>query len=188
MIFYSVLSYAVSFKIGDKYGGGIVFYVDSSRQHGLIAAAKDITISYLDPWNKSSWSGVYRWSTGQDETVNTGDYAFQVLLDTSAELGQGAVNTQKILARYPVAAYPRSAAALARAYRGGGFRDWFLPSKDELNQLYINRAVVGAFAVDYYWSSSERTSDTAWYQYFSDGYLGGGTKSYYSRVRAVRAF
>ncbi len=188
MVMVSEVSRAASYRIGDKYGGGIIFYLDVTGQHGLIAAPEDIVIRYTDLWNKSPWAGVYRWSTGQEETVNKSDYAMQILSDTRPELGQGRANTAKILAKYPAATYPRSAAAMVRAYRGGGFSDWFLPSKDELNQLYINRALCGSFAGDYYWSSSEMTSDTAWYQYFSDGYQGGGTKSYYSRVRAVRAF
>jgi len=184
----TALSHAVSFKVGQKYGGGVVFYVDSTGLHGLIASTKDVATPFIDPWNKTSWSGVYRWSTGQEETVNNSDYAFQVLLDTSSELGQGAVNTQKILEKYPASSYPYTAAAAARSYRGGGFRDWFLPSQDELNLLYVNRTLVGSFAADYYWSSSEKSAEAAWSQYFSDGYLGGGTKSYYSRVRPVRAF
>jgi hypothetical protein len=187
-VLFSEVSNAASYKIGDKYGGGVIFYVDDTGQHGLIAAKEDIKISYTDVWNKSSWSGVYRWSTGQEESSNSTDFALQLMTGTSPAIGQGRANTRKILAKYPPSTYPKSAAAVASAYRGGGFSDWFLPSKDELNQLYINRAVIGDFPDDYFWSSTENTADTAWYQYFSNGYQSGGTKSYYSRVRAVRAF
>ena len=57
------------------------------------------------------------------------------------------------------------AAGLARAYNGGVYTDWYLPSKDELNKLYLNKVVIGGFAGGFpdgfYWSSSEDSSTTA---------------------------
>ena len=84
-----------------------------------------------------------------------------------------------------------AAASLCRNYRGGGFTDWFLPSKDELNELYKNKAVVGGLATGFYWSSSEDVGNNyagAWLQYFGLGGQGGGNKLYPYYVRAVRAF
>ena len=70
-----------------------------------------------------------------------------------------------------------------------GYSDWFLPSLNELNKLYINRVAVGGFSSGgYYWSSSEFASNLAWYQHFLDGLQDGGLKSSTYRVRAVRAF
>jgi len=54
--------------------------------------------------------------------------------------------------------------------------------------LYQQKVVVGGFAGDYYWSSSEDYSATAWYQYFTIGTQYYGSKYYTLRVRAVRAF
>jgi hypothetical protein len=65
--------------------------------------------------------------------------------------------------------------------------DWFLPSQDELNQLYLQRATVG-FVAGLYWSSSEAGAASAWYQDFTDGYQGGGSKASTYYVRPVRAF
>jgi len=65
---------------------------------------------------------------------------------------------------------------------------WRLPTKDELNILYENKDKIGGFA-NYYWSSTESDSNTAWFQDFDDGYQGYGDKaSLTSYVRAVRAF
>ncbi|MDA9316815.1 DUF1566 domain-containing protein, partial [Polaribacter sp.] len=68
------------------------------------------------------------------------------------------------------------AAGLARAYTGGGHNDWFLPSKDELNEIYQNKATINTAAASnggsdltssYYWSSKELDSVYAGFQYFS---------------------
>ncbi|MFA6506287.1 MAG: hypothetical protein WCT14_09325, partial [Treponemataceae bacterium] len=70
----------------------------------------------------------------------------------------------------------------------GGYDDWFLPSKDELNLMYGQKGVIGSFASDYYWSSSEVDNYGAWGQ----GFASGGQYDYYKgsgiRVRAVRTF
>ena len=70
----------------------------------------------------------------------------------------------------------------------GGFSDWYLPSKDELNQLYINRVAIGGFANSYYSSSTEYNNSNAWRQRFSDGFQNGALKLGGRDVRAVRAF
>ena len=80
------------------------------------------------------------------------------------------------------------AASIARDYNGGGYTDWFLPSKDELNQLYVNKVAIGAFAANYYWSSTEDGASTAWGQSFYNGNQSSSNKFYPNYVRAVRAF
>ena len=88
------------------------------------------------------------------------------------------------------------AANLADAYtatvNGVVYGDWFLPSKGELNQMYVNRTAIGGFAGAFYWSSSETVNplndpEVAWGQYFSDGGQFYGTKSMERYVRPVRA-
>lgn|GEM_PF-1545709 len=177
-----------AYRIGQEYGGGIIFYVDPSGQHGLIAAKDDVLMPYTDAWQGCVEAVQFRWSTGQSVIHNNGDYAYQELGTLNA-IGQGALNTRKMLERYPAKTYPYSAAAVAVAYKGNDYTDWFLPSKDELNQLYLNKTVVGGFsATDSYWSSSELGSDLAWYQYFNFGYQSDVGKEAHGRIRPVRAF
>ena len=63
---------------------------------------------------------------------------------------------------------------------------WYLPSKDELNRLYSNKAAIGGFSDELYWSSTEVSSNNAWRQNFSSGHQGYITKSSTCRVRCVR--
>ena len=66
---------------------------------------------------------------------------------------------------------------------------WRLPTKDELNILFLNKAKIGGFADDYYWSSTEfSTSWSAWSQLFVDGIQYSSNKNYTNYVRAVRTF
>jgi hypothetical protein len=71
----------------------------------------------------------------------------------------------------------------------GGYSDWYLPSKDELNKLYINRVAIGGFASPNYWSSTETGNYGAWGFSFYDGGAYGYYKDFNDgNVRAVRAF
>ena len=72
---------------------------------------------------------------------------------------------------------------------GKEFSDWRIPTKRELNLMYEQRATVGNFGNDYYWSSSNYDYATAWLQNFTNGNQNVAYEfgSDYS-VRAVRAF
>ncbi|GGE75990.1 hypothetical protein GCM10011533_30460 [Streptosporangium jomthongense] len=85
-------------------------------------------------------------------------------------------------------------------YRGGGFDDWYMPARSELQVIYENLGhnktpPVGfesgsaqAFSSsDYYWCSTQYSSDSAWRRRFSDGDEGNSYKNSTSRrVRPVR--
>jgi hypothetical protein len=100
-------------------------------------------------------------------------------------IGTGYQNTLDIIA---VAEPSNSWTAAWIAARPGYYNDWFLPSKDELNEMYLNKDAIGGFANNGYWSSTEGGSEDAWNQNFSNGIQGNDGKDYNSNVRAVRAF
>ena len=164
-------------QVGDFYGGGVVFYIFveadagyvAGETHGLIAAVADQS------------SGI-QWYNGSFLTTGA----------TGTAVGTGSANTDAIiLVQGPVAT--SYAAGLARAYTDGTYTDWFLPSKDELNQMYINKttleAVSGFTAFSgYYWSSTEYDTNNVWGQDFSANYQSADGKHYTGNVRAVRAF
>jgi TolB-like protein len=83
-----------------------------------------------------------------------------------------------------------NALTTARNYKGGGYSDWRLPTKDELNLIYKNLRAkhIGSLGDSWHWSSSENGSSLAWEQRFSDGRQGTNSKANTDSVRAVRAF
>jgi hypothetical protein len=87
--------------------------------------------------------------------------------------------------------FPWQEAVTAGSSYGPG---WHLPTKDELNQLYLQKTVVGGFPDKYYWSSTEYASGYAWFQTFDQGLQLNNWYNYYPNkilalsVRAVRAF
>jgi hypothetical protein len=102
------------------------------------------------------------------------------LIGTATGIGTGKTNTDAIVAFCGGA----SAADSATAYRGGGFSDWFLPSKDELNATYLNLKVGGLdtfSAGDVYTSSSESTTTTVWMQDINEVYGPRLTSGYFQK-------
>ena len=159
----------IEYAIGDTGpAGGIVFHVSNGGLNGLEAAPVDQDTA---PWN-----------------CNGTDIEGVFNLANSGDPNSGAVNTPLIAVQCPGTA--TNAAVLAAVYVWpNGQTDGFLPNKEELNLLYTQRNVVGGFASNIYWSSSEFNSGLAWNQYFVDGNQGGlEGKNVTLSVRAVRAF
>ena len=155
-------------SIGDTYAGGIIFYLDPSGCHGLVAKATD------EP-------GAYQWSPTYFYT-----WAF------ASGIYGGAQNTKKSIARAAVNFSACPAASVCNNLTSGGYTDWYLPSKDELDMMYVNLHLqgLGGFALNYYWSSTEYVGEFAWGQDFASGFqYNGFDKNYLGYyVRAVRAF
>jgi len=159
--------------IGMEAEGGIVFYVDETGQHGLVSAMEDL--------------GSFEWGCyGTDiNGINTG------LSPELQAIGTGYQNTLEIVAgcsETPIAA------SEALAYESGDYSDWYLPSKDELYEMYITigqggpEGNIGGFSTAFYWSSSESSSGNAWIVGFGSGYTPTNPKLDALRVRVIRAF
>jgi TolB-like protein len=109
---------------------------------------------------------------------------------TSAAVGTGRRNTELIVDFLRRNGETNRAAQLCDSLSAGGYDDWFLPSKDELNLMYTNLKArdLGEFSNNWYWSSSESMSNSTWNQSFSDGNQYSNYKGSTYSVRAVRAF
>jgi hypothetical protein len=108
----------------------------------------------------------------------------------ATEVGTGKRNTQVIVEYLRGTGESGRAAQLCTAYRGGGYSDWFLPSKDELDLMYKNlkQKGLGNFLDLWYWSSSQFNYNHSWVQNFGDGSQDYYYKNLTYSVRCVRAF
>jgi hypothetical protein len=168
-------------NIGDVFQGGKLAYLlqsgdpgyDPNVAHGLIAANADGNTGIEIRWNPSTTN----YTTGA----------------TATALLTGLANTGLIIIAH--GGMGQYAAYHCDYYEGGGYTDWYLPSKDELNKLYINKVAIGGFKPDnyiFYWTSSETSQTTVWTQSFYS--LGSGTqtsttmKSLNGYFRPIRKF
>ncbi len=158
--------------------GGLIFYIDEADAYSW---------TYLEVAPVTSEWTFKEW--GDSGTQIGGDAALTGICD-----GQAA--TDAIVDHMEGESITGTAAQLCDALICGGYDDWFLPSKGELDAIWDNlvndgtgeNSGVGGFADDYYWSSSESNSNDAWYQHFDDGFQDDDNKDFARRVRAVRAF
>ena len=158
-----------TYKIGDNCpAGGIVFFDKGVKQDGW----RYLSAAPAGTEFEAEWGEVY-------------------IQDTSTGIGTGKQNTQLIADVLNQRGEKNRAAQLCLNLKVGRFSDWFLPSKDELAQMYISlrQRGLGNFGDNWYLSSSQDDYNVgAWVQFFDDGLQDGSYKAYAYRVRAVRAF
>lgn len=158
-------------KIGTTYQGGILFYLlkegdigyVSGELHGLVVAPSD-----------------------QSSEIEWGCFGTRIKGANKTAVGTGAQNTLAIVASCNES---QIAAKVCDELVLEGYDDWFLPSKDELNLLYMNKDLITNFGNFYYWSSTGYGGFNGWGQDFFSGYQYGNFDEYgYGYVRAIRSF
>ena len=159
-------------SIGDTHEGGIVFYLDETGQHGLIATPTT-TNEQSDAFSSgfSSWGCYGTNITGSDGTA----------------IGTGEQNT---LDNINYGCGPSSAADLCYYFPIDGYSDWFLPSKDELLEIHNNISLLTALNLEdqFYWTSSESGDNTAWVVNPVTGVSAEQPKNGNYKIRSIRSF
>jgi hypothetical protein len=189
-------------------GGGVIYYRSSSGW--TCGPTLDEKCYYLEvappalglaSWDTDTVNSVSRaWAQSPHQTTAVPDFGDR----TNAQLiGYGYRNTQLII-NQGNSDSTTSAAALAQSFTGGGFSDWFLPTRNELNELCKwqtasdcnqtttnQNSAAGAtgFVRGPYWSSSELSATEAYSrENRQGGNQAGGVKSSTALVRPIRAF
>ena len=185
-------------------GGGIIVYVDSTNEMPMYDY---LEVAPADASTGVAWSTTTAWCGAAAET----SCQLSFLSDAGTALGYiglgtGRAATAAIVARHAAGAVAQTAyaAGIADSYTTATASDWFLPSKDELNEVckYARNTgqAAGAatvcsggtlrtgFAANPLWSSSEFDESLPWVQVFSSGRQDFYSKAYATYVRPVRAF
>lgn len=144
---------------------------------------------------KKTWCGCSSTSStwyeipDMESYSSTGGNSYQ---DTNRDLNYGSHNTDvmKMLTASENGGYHR-AAWYCYYLVYGGYDDWFLPNRYELNLLGTNKAnIPGLNTTDYYWSSTQRSNRDAWRQIFNDYNAQSSVQKYNNTIliRCMRKF
>jgi len=176
----------VNGEIGDTGpAGGKIFYVAPAGFNfstGITPGDNSVETRYYLEAAPANMPQTHRWINGMFVATN---------IATATAIGSGKKNTALINATdtdYTLGNVITATRACLAYGNGTQFSDWFLPSKDELNELYLGRVTLGIPLTGRYWSSSNFSSTTAVPQDFSSGSQLDMGKSNTYNVRAVRAF
>ena len=188
-------------------GGGTIVYVDSSNETPMF--------DYLEVApTEASTSVVWSTTTAKCGSVADANCRTSFLSDAGTALdfigfGTGRAATAAIVARHNAGSVAKTAyaAGVADSYTTATASDWFLPSKDELNEVckYARNtgqapgastmcdggssATLRGFSDGFYWSSSETETDGSSAQSFSSNpWVPSADRSSTIYVRPVRAF
>ena len=163
--------------LGSKFAGGIVFYLERGGNHGLVCADKD--------FGEFVWAGRKGLIGASGVGVGNG-YGIQnsriIAEKASFYEGMFGIFKKEVM----------TAAKICLESNYNGFKDWYLPTKDELKLMYktLNKGQSGGFKAARYWSSTEYDDRFAWGFTFKYGRAekSNGSKLVAYFVRAVRAF
>ncbi|MBD0390413.1 MAG: DUF1566 domain-containing protein [Nostoc sp. C3-bin3] len=122
-------------SLGQYYSGGIIFYLDNTKEHGLVCAPQDV--------------GPAKW--GCEFTLTGG---------TTPQIGAGAKNTKAIIAACSEETF---LAKVCDSVELNFYNDWYMPSLEELRLMYENVYLKGRGNFGrIYQSSTEYDHASAW--------------------------
>ena len=159
-------------EVGDFKFGGVIFWINpaSNNSSGLVVGLQEDNLS---------------WDCSGTVTGATGTAIYTGSTNTAAILAAGCT-------------FGWSAVTVVSASNWNGYNDWFLPSYDELNELYLNKVEINTSLAanngtsldnaSWYWTSTEESANNAYFQFFGNGLQTLNAKSNVARVRFVRSW
>ena len=186
------------YKVGDiGPAGGYIFYVNDNYLNDGWKYLEAAPAGWYKSINK-------KWVTNNDPGIPFGFYwssqSFGEVGTTDTAIGSGRTNTKALVTAMGDEAYTEEditkekslyAAKVAYDYNGGGYTNWFLPSKDELDLMFKNlhKNGLGSFSDGFaYWCSCEYNKTLAHFQTFGNGDQNTNNRDTPYSVRPVRAF
>lgn len=183
------ISFALVYQVGDTGpGGGVIFMVPNT--------GVNTTTKYFEAapsgWNGTATDAIAAWCSATSRYLGSSGVAPQLLT-----IGSGQANTTAMISAGNCTS---GAANVAAAYSGGSLSDWYLPSLNELQEMYAQRSTIGGFVqmsepgtartFTTYWSSSEDSTQNFYARSWSFATNGNDnwTKSLKFGVRPIRSF
>lgn len=178
----------VRHRVGEAYHGGIIFYVDETGQHGLIASRIDASEQGVQWRNGESGNKV---TNARSDGIGSGEnntrliISQQTVYDTKGNFA--ALQASKFQVMDDGITPCKTPIALEHICYGG----WYLPSAYELQLMHqsLHQNNLSSFALEYYWTSTESSVSNAWLINFSTGEITANSKSNtLGRVRPISRF
>ncbi|HAU0949059.1 TPA: DUF1566 domain-containing protein [Legionella pneumophila] len=174
--------------VGESYHGGIVFWVDESKQHGLIASKIDVTDEGIQWRNGASGNKI---TNARGDGIGSGETNTRLIIASQTIDNQKGRFAALMASQFQIQADGITPCKTPIANQSVCYGGWYLPSAFELQLMHTNlqKGNRASFVPDFYWTSTEATASNAWLINFSTGELSASDKaSTMGRVRAVARF
>ena len=172
------------YTVGEKgpAGGIIIYDVDADNSEENNGAGPDGLSLEKDGW---------RYLEVAPEDAGTSTYVFGTSGEyaTGEKKGDGKSNTVILLnsmSEVKTISFP--AAEKSNSYKAGGFTDWYLPSRDELNLMASFKDKIGNMQEARYWSSSTVGEINVYYRSFKDADNSYTLRDYSYYVRLIHQY
>ncbi len=119
-----------TYSVDDFARGGIVFWLDETGQHGLVCAKEDQCTGIR--W----YAGTYGASRASGDGPFSGELNTSIIILSQVSIGDDGDDYAAQICN-----------DLQITESGKTYGDWYLPSKEELNLMYHNKATINATAL-----------------------------------------